>query len=127
ATIPLTKGIKCPAIEGRRVMKPSRAKNGSYRLILLTSLLASVVLLLQPTIAQPADGDTTITVAIPHADTGSQAEPSSNAPVVLRGTRPVTAAAAQVPTVRTQAPQPPYRGFRPAPSSPGGTTEYNSH
>jgi hypothetical protein len=107
-------------------MKPSRPENGSYRLVLLTSLLVSVALLSQPTIAQTADGDTTTTVAIPRADTSAQAEPSSNAPVVLRGTRPVTPAAAQAPGVSNRAAPPPYMGFVPPPlSGSGWNTEYN--
>jgi len=121
ATLTLMQGQDTRSIEGRRVMEPSRA---AYRLGLL-SLLLSTVVLSQPTIAQAADGDTTITVAIPRADTGSQAEPSSNAPVVLRGTRPVTAAAAQVPNMRNQTPPPPYMGFVPAPYGSGWNTEYN--
>ena len=103
-------------------MKPSRA---AYCLGLL-SLLLSIVMLSEPTNAQAADGDTATTVAIPRADTSAQAEPSSNAPVVLRGTRPVTPAAAEVPNVRNQAPPPPYMGFVPAPlTGSGWNTEYN--
>ena len=106
-------------------MKPSRPENGSYRLVLLTSLLVSVALLSQPTIAQTADGDTTTTVAIPRADTSSQTEPSSTAPVILRGTRPITPAAAQEPNVSNQAPASPYTGLVPAPYGSGWNTEYN--
>ena len=106
-------------------MKPSRGEEGSYRLALLTSFLLSTTIALQPMIAQAADGDTAITVATPRADTGSQEEPSSNAPVVLCGTRPVTPAAAQVPNVRNQTPTPPYMGFVPAPYGSGWNTEYN--
>jgi hypothetical protein len=110
-------------LEGRRVVKPSRA---AYCLGLL-SLLVSIAMPLQPTIAQAADGDTTTTVAIPRADTSAQAEPSSNAPVVLlRGTRPVAPAAAEVPNVRNRAPPPPYMGFVPAAlTGSGWNTEYN--
>ena len=109
-------------LEGRRVVKPSRA---AYHVALL-SLLLSIVMFSEPTIAQAADGDTTTTVAIPRADTSAQAEPSSNAPVVLRGTRPVTPAAAQAPGVSNRAPPPPYMGFVPAPlSGSGWNTEYN--
>ena len=106
--------------EGRRVVKPSRA---AYRLALLS--LLSMAMLLRPTIAQAAEGDTTTTVAIPRADTSSQTESSSNAPVVLRGTRPVTPAAAQEPNVSNQAPPPPYMGLVPAPYGSGWNTEYN--
>ena len=108
-------------LEGRRVVKSSRA---AYRLALL-SLLLSMAMLSRPTIAEAADGGTAITVAIPRADTGSQEEPSSNAPVILRGTRPVTRAAAEAPNVRNRAPPPPYMGFVPAPYGSGWNTEYN--
>src|SRR5881394_2131894 len=95
-------GHNARLFEGKRVVKPSRA---AYRLPLL-SLLLSMAMLLQPTIAQAAEGDTTTTVAIPRADTSSQTEPSSNAPVVLRGARAVTPAAAQEPNVNNRAPPP---------------------
>ena len=101
-------------------MKPSRA---AYRLALLS--LLSMAMLLRPTIAQAAEGDTTTTVAIPRADTSSQTEPSSNATVVLRGTRPVTPAAAQESNLSNQAAPPPYMGFVPAPYASGWNTEYN--
>src|SRR5262244_2920241 len=55
-------------LEGRRVVKSSRA---TYCLALL-SLLVSVAVALQSTIAQAADGDTTTTVAIPPADTACE-------------------------------------------------------
>jgi len=102
-------------------VKPSRA---AYRLALL-SLVLSMSMLMQPTIAQAAEGDTTTTVAIPRADTSSQTEPSSTAPVILRGTRPITPAAAQEPNVSNQAPPPPYMGLVPAPYGSGWNTEYN--
>ena len=113
-------GHNARLFEGKRVVKPSRA---AYCLALL-SLLLSMAMLLEPTIAQAAESDTT-TVAMPRADTSSQTEPSSNAPVVLRGTRPVTPAAAQEPNVSNQAPPPPYMGFVPAPYGSGWNTEYN--
>src|SRR5881394_2676093 len=94
-------GHNARLFEGKRVVKPSRA---AYCLALL-SLLLSMAMLLEPTIAQAAESDTT-TVAMPRADTSSQTEPSSNAPVVLRGARPVTPAAAQKPNVSNQAAPP---------------------
>src|SRR5438067_1083480 len=50
-------GHNARLFKGRRVVKPSRA---AYRLALL-SLLLSMAMLLQPTIAQAAEGDTTTT------------------------------------------------------------------
>ena len=87
--------IQIQGIRGEARMKPSCRKKASYRLALLTSFLLSIAMALQPAIAQAADGDTTTTVAMLRADTSAQAEPSSNVPVVLRGTRPVTPAAAR--------------------------------
>jgi len=46
-------------------VKPSRVGKASYRLAFLTSLLLSMALLLPPTIAEGADGDTTTTLAMP--------------------------------------------------------------
>ena len=107
-------------------MKPSRVGKAFYRLAFLTSLLLSMALLLQPTIADGADGDTTTTLAMPRADAGSQ-EPSSGGPVVLRGTRPVSPIAAEAPNVGNQASLPPYMGFVPRPLyGSGWNTEYNS-
>src|SRR5437588_9819031 len=100
--------------EGRRVVKPSRVGKASYRLAFLTSLLLSMALLLQPTIAEGADGDTTTTLAMPRANASSQ-EPSSGDPVILRGTRPVSPLAAEAPNVGNQAPPPAYTGFVPTP------------
>src|SRR5207302_2501414 len=94
-------------LEGRRGVKPSRVGKASYRLAVLTSLLLSMALLLQPIIADGADGDTTTTLAMPRADAGSQ-EPSSGGPVILRGTRPVSPVAAEAPNVGNQASAPPY-------------------
>src|SRR5690349_9330914 len=58
-------GHNARLFEGRRVVKPSRA---AYRLALL-SLLLSMSMLMQPRIAQSAEGDTITTVAIPRAET----------------------------------------------------------
>src|SRR2546423_15351001 len=100
-------GTNARSVVGRCVVEPSRAKEARYRLAVLVAIL-SIAMLAHPTIAQAADGDTTTTVAIPRADPSAQAEPSNNAPVVLRGTRPVTPAAAQAPGVSNRAPPPPY-------------------
>ena len=106
-------------------MKPSRVGKASYRLAFLTSLLLSMALLLQPTIAEGADGDTTTTLAMPRANASSQ-EPSSGDPVILRGTRPVSPVAAEAPNVGNQAPPPAYTGFVPTPLyGSGWNTEYN--
>ena len=106
-------------------MKPSRVGKAAYRLALLTSLLLSMALLLQPTIADGADGDATTTLAMPRVDAGSQ-EPSSGGPVFLRGTRPVSPVAAQARNIGKQAPPPPYMGFVPTPLyGSGWNTEYN--
>jgi len=102
-------------------VKPSRA---TYCLALL-SLLVSVAVALQSTIAQAADGDTTTTVAIPPADTGLR-EPSSGGSVVIRGTRPISPAPRQAPSVRNEAPPPPYMGWRPEQLiGPGWNTDYD--
>ena len=109
-------------------MKSSRTEKACYRIAFLSSFALSMVMALHSTIARAADGDTTTitTVAIPRADTGSQKEPSSNATVVLRGNRPVTPAAAEVPNPRNEAPPPPYMGFVPRPlTGSGWNTEYN--
>ena len=106
-------------------MKPSRVGKASYRLAFLTSLLLSMALLLPPTIAEGADGDTTTTLAMPRANASSQ-EPSSGGPVILRGTRPVSPLAAEAPNVGNQAPPPAYTGFVPTPLyGSGWSTEYN--
>ena len=106
-------------------MKPSRVGKASYRLAFLTSLLLSMALLLPPTIAEGADGDTTTTLAMPRANASSQ-EPSSGGPVILRGTRPVSPVAAEAPNVGNQAPPPAYTGFVPTPLyGSGWNTEYN--
>ena len=106
-------------------MKPSRVGKASYRLAFWTSLLLSMGLLLQPTIADGADGDTTTTLAMPRADAGSQ-EPSSGGRVIRRGTRPVSAVAAQARNIGNQAPPRPYMGFVPTPLyGSGWNTEYN--
>ena len=106
-------------------MKPSRVGKASYRLAFLTSLLLSMALLLPPTIAEGADGDTTTTLAMPRANASSQ-EPSSGGPVILRGTRPVSPVAAEAPNVGNQAPPPAYMGFVPTPLyGSGWNTEYN--
>lgn len=109
-------------------MKSSRAEKASYRLALFSSFVLSMTIAVQPTIAPAADGDTTTitTVAMPRADTGSRQEPSSNAAVVLHGTRPFTSAATEVPNVRNEAPPPPYMGFVPRPlTGSEWNTEYN--
>ena len=106
-------------------MKPSRVGKASYRLALLTSLLFSMALLLQPTIADGADGDTTTTLSMPRTDAGSQ-EPSSGGPVILRGTRAVSPVAAEAPNIGNQASPLPYMGFVPSPQyGSGWNTEYN--
>jgi hypothetical protein len=106
-------------------VRPSRAGKASYRLAFLTSLLLSMALLLQPTIAHGADGDTTTTLAMPRADAAQ--EPSSGGPVILRGTRPVNRVAAEAPN-GNQASAPPYMGFVPRPLyGSGWNTEYNSN
>src|SRR5438045_9673435 len=96
--------------EGRRVVKPSRVGKASYRLAFLTSLVLSMALLLPPTIAEGADGDTTTTLAMPRANPSSH-EPSSGGPVILRGTPPVPPVAAEAPHLGTQAPPPADTGF----------------
>ena len=106
-------------------MESSRVEKASYRLALLTGLLLSMALLLQPTTADGADGDTTTTLAMPRGDAGSQG-PSSGGPVIVRGTRPVSPVAAEASNVGNQAPPPLYTDFVPKPRyGTGWDTEYN--
>ena len=106
-------------------MKASRTEKASYRLALLTSLVVSIGMALQPSIAQDADGDTTNTLAMPPADTGLR-EPLSGGSLVLRGTRPVSPAPTQARNVSNQAAPPPYEGWRPVQQiGPGWSTDYD--
>jgi hypothetical protein len=106
-------------------VESSRVEKASYRLALLTGLLLSMALLLQPTTADGADGDTTTTLAMPRGDAGSQG-PSSGGPVILRGTRPGSPVAAEASNVGNQAPPPLYTDFVPKPRyGTGWDTEYN--
>ena len=107
-------------------MEPSRVDKAVYRLGVLTAVLLSAAMLLQPTIAAAADGDT-VTVTIPR-DTGLR-EPSSSGPVVIHGTRPVSPAAAQSANAngeRNRAAS--NSGFQQVPRyGSGWDTEYNSN
>ena len=100
-------------------MEPSRADKAVYRLGVLTAVLLSAAMLLQPTIAAAADDDT---------PTGLR-EPSNGGPVVIHGTRPVSPAAAQSANAngeRNRAAS--NSGFQQVPRyGSGWDTEYNSN
>ena len=95
-------------------MNPSWSDQVRTRPLLVSALLC-VVVLSQPVATKAADqGDATTTgVVMPGPDPGLR-EPSSGGSVVLRGTRPVTPAAAEAPNERNQPLASPYMGWIPA-------------
>lgn len=95
-------------------MNPARSEQARSRLLVVSALLALAVLS-QPITTKAADqGNASTTGAVMAGPNPGLREPSSDGPVVLRGTRPVTPAAAEAPNERNQSPSPPYMGFVPA-------------
>ena len=106
-------------------MKPSRA----VKVACLNGFLLTMTMLLQPTIADAADGDTpTVVVPRPPTDTGLRA-PSSSRPVVIYGTRPASPSARQPSNVGSERNRAASNsGFQQVPRyGSGWDREYNSN